>query len=222
MKTTNLTIGDFPSVESGEWKKELLIAWSGGADSTAIIHQALHKGYSVSTVGINHPQIIASTPQKYARSQILKLLQLEFGNERIHHVEITLPDLEISDTGGCPQAALWASIVPLIITREQDLVFGYIRQDDIWHYKESLERGIHALSKVKDSIISIRYPLEWNYKIEILQYLRHYELDQLIYYCQNIVPDINMRCCNSCKTVLVSSMLHNFTIQHSMAQFKDK
>jgi len=117
--------------------KNSLVVWSGGCDSTLVLHDlARHssEAHPVRAVSFEHNQVPCAKEQYYARNRVLKVLR-----DRGHHIQLATIKVDVSDTGAFqfrgegsnPQAVFW-TLATQLLRDDEDLYFGYTRGADWW------------------------------------------------------------------------------------------
>lgn len=157
-------------------RKSHIFLWSGGFDSTAILLNMISNPdiYSdVRVIGCGLKNANNYEEDKTARKNISKILEIP--NSRITYAE---QELDISaNNGKCGmQAPIWAWLsafnVENVVDKETVMVYGFIRGDDYWHYRQHFESSVTSMAKIHtdNPIISFQYPLEWLIKKEIVSW----------------------------------------------------
>lgn len=180
-----------------------LVCWSGGCDSTLVLYQLAAKSSKdtpIHTISITHPQIPAADEQMRAREALLARFK-EMGFN-IQHTEVVVQqkgDFFVRDTGGIFQAPTWLSIATPYLLEDQDLYMGYVREDDLWHYRywafqifDSFKTFLHLKGELK-------FPLEWMYKIEVVRKLRSLGLLDLCWWCEVMDGKARIVPCGRCQ-----------------------
>lgn len=179
-------------------KKKLAVLWSGGCDSTVILHYLLNnkdivENYEIRTFSfdINKPLDETESRDKQARKQIL----VEFEKRKLptfNHTEHILSQKEPVATihtqnGGYSQQSVWACISPIYLYPDEDLYIGYIRGDDAVNNRE-LSDAFYTCQKTMGHTGLLYYPLSLFYKEEILNYLIKHNLRSLVNTCSWLHP----------------------------------
>jgi 7-cyano-7-deazaguanine synthase in queuosine biosynthesis len=183
-----------------------LIAWSGGCDSTLVLWQTLQEqtlsSPSVRTIAVNHPYFnmpASNAREKKQRQVILKTLRKK--GYRIDHQEVEIKaDGFPKRKGGLGQPPLWLVFSVLYATPDEPMAFGYIRGDDIWHYRQYFKEAWDNLSIIVGHRKSeLLFPLEWLDKADVIDELREAKLLSLVWYCADR-GDKPCGKCSSCVT----------------------
>lgn len=176
-----------------------LVCWSGGCDSTLVLYNLVKNRRCdeiVRAVSITHPQIYAAKESKTARANISKFLHAK-GYGFLHS------EIEVSNKGHVPvikgngiaQGALWLSMSSLHLEEKEDLYFGYIREDDIWHYRNWFFCAFFDLKTMMGKEGAVKIPLEWHTKTEVLKELPK-DLLKLCWWCESPKKG---KACGKCK-----------------------
>lgn len=149
---------------------EVTVIWSGGFDSTALILKYLEEGKTVRTIGVclsnNEDQ---STAEKAARLRIYHALAKEFTHEKIHRPnEFVWPTLTHNGFG-LIQPPIWL-YVAAVMSHTDDVAFGWVKHDDVWHYRQWIYGLMDNLDAFKRKKTNILIPFEWDLKEDLLKY----------------------------------------------------
>lgn len=177
----------------------MLLLWSGGADSTLLLHDMLtdKETYDgkVRTLAINHCQV----PQRKNEVVARKAIKAELKKRKLvwQHVETSINNSYCQPNGGPGQAVAWLVFGVSHLEPDEDLYCGYVREDDIWHYRNLVINAFDDLRCLLHKKGEIKFPFEWDYKTEIKQRLKDASLHNLIWYCE--YPKKNGSRCGRCK-----------------------
>ena len=160
-----------------------VLLWSGGFDSTAILLDMVANPDKFQSVRLVSATVNSANLEedKLAREKILKILDIEH-NGRFLVYNNDLDGLHIDGAG---QSFVWAFLAAGCARKfgdEVELCFGYIRGDDLWHYKHEFETAVRAMIDLKRSPdpgpkVNFYYPYEWATKKEIVcRYLNYPEV----------------------------------------------
>lgn len=158
--------------------KRHVLLWSGGFDSTAILLNMISRPEeypSVRVISCGLKNANNFLDDKKSREVISKALDLK------NRPNITWEDMDVLDFNGVGgmQATIWAWLSAMNVTyldTETVFVYGFIRGDDFWHYRNSFESAVRNLVAIKEDGVSVSfsYPLEWKYKKEFVNWYLHY------------------------------------------------
>jgi len=183
--------------------KNIYVAWSGGCDSTALLHK-LSKDASeknpVIALSITSNVIVTDLKQKLEKKS-REAIKEKLKDKYIKYVEVDVNfniDNGISSKGyGLPQASLWLGLVLPHVEHNSIINFGYIKGDDFWHYRYYIDNIIRNMGKInhlKD--IELAYPFEWKNKSQAITYLKKLGLYKHIWFCEE--PRKNKNKCGRC------------------------
>jgi len=172
-----------------------LVVWSGGADSTLVLYDLLKDQRAldsdtkqeIRTISISQEQVIGGKESRKARDRIEKWL-----NKKDLYFERTEITIQQESKRGCLfspagliQPVMWLAIACQYTLADEDLYFGYIREDDLWHYKGEFVYAHDNLKAIQRKTGVIRCPLEWENKYSVLCRLNKIGLLDLIWYCED-------------------------------------
>jgi len=186
-----------------------LCLWSGGCDSTLLLHdlaasEVLKEDTIIRAVSITHPQIVNSTVASMVRLQILAELFKRGLKISYHEININNKDIECEQGSGAPQTVIWMSSVIPYLQETEDLYMGFIRSDDIWHFREYLGLAFLNLQILRGNRGGLKLPLEWWSKADVIQRLKKLGLYEMCWTCENPVKHqgTNKPCgkCRPCRT----------------------
>ncbi len=187
-------------------KRSVLVAWSGGLDSTfVLLYHLRQKDLKVASYAVIHSQVVANEEHQEARFAIQRYLKKKEGLKWVHR-DIVLGEEEsfgIEDTNYqylSMQAILWTMVGSLILEPDQDLMFGYIQKDRIWHKIGSLIRLFRALQEAQGKKGIVVFPAEWWTKTDIFSGLDE-ELISLCWHCEYPIKGWACHTCEKCKDI---------------------
>jgi len=160
-------------------KKRVLLPWSGGFDSTALLLKAL-KDETVNEINTVSFQLEnngkQSKAEKKSRIKIEKLLIEKYPIEVQKWTSKTtqvIPVIQINGYVGLTQPIIWATYLPLSLGQNikynHEIWLGYVRFDCFWHIKHEFEMIFKNACKITHKQGTIVYPLEWEYKEHIVK-----------------------------------------------------
>lgn len=146
------------------------VVWSGGYDSTAaLIHYLQDKDTCVYPLAVclsnNAAQVAA---ESRSRRQLWELLSHEFGQRLQPLCELPWPPLE-PDRFELGQPLIWVTAAAHF-AETADVAFGWVRGDDVWHYRTPLLQVVDAMAPFLKVKPVINLPFEWCTKDELLRY----------------------------------------------------
>lgn len=189
-----------------------LVLWSGGCDSTLALFdesRKSEKGKPTKAISVDHYNVGAGKQQARARTRILAALK-----KRGHYVEHVTVKISADEgtilkaqQSGIVQAALWLGTVTPYLATDEDLVTGYIRGDDAFHYRSQLVGAFRGLRNLQNKNGELRFPLEWSEKADVIRRLREVDLFDLVWWCED--PHMFNPCgdCAPCKSVFKAEVM---------------
>ncbi len=186
-------------------KRNYLVLWSGGCDSTLVIHQLLKRPDTgkVRAVSIVHENVGAVMQQRAARAALLPLLP---GVDHFEvHVHTDKHDRQLASIGsGTSQVLLWMSAILPVLEAGETLATGHTLDDGgFWRLYPHARAMFDAASTLrqaweKEEMEAPRWvvPLEWMTKANVLDQLLATPLYALCWYCES--PNGIARCGGSC------------------------
>jgi 7-cyano-7-deazaguanine synthase in queuosine biosynthesis len=187
-----------------------LVLWSGGADSTCLLHEMLRRDYNVRALTVIHPQVAAVKEQRAARAN-LKARFRRMGYA-FKSLEVTVghgtgkggpPDFAAEPTGedgGVIQPVVWLTAAVAYLLRDEDLYLGYIKSDCAIHYLPQLRLAFDQLKAVAGRKGNLVVPMEWVSKAQVLNLLDAHKLTPLVWYCERPVRGKPCKKCSPCMT----------------------
>lgn len=155
--------------------KELIIVWSGGFDSTAVLLESAQDASKFDKVKVISCELKNANPEctqldREARDRIrTNLKDIEPFN---HYIWTDASKIELIGTGeGSGQASVWAHLAAMSVSinTETEIRFGYIRGDDFWHGGGYFVNAISNLCWIEGkNAPTVSYPFEWKTKKDIL------------------------------------------------------
>lgn len=159
-----------------------VVLWSGGADSTLVLdHYAgtSSEDYPTRAISIvSHPYL--AKPFMRAQAQARKKY-LELAKKRGYHVKYERMSISGNWLWGATsesfehasaQPVIWLAALIQVLQHKDRLLLGYIRGDCFWHIKDKFEVAFRALCGLKGIEVEVEYPVEYDYKADILRKLR--------------------------------------------------
>jgi len=188
-----------------------LIAWSGGCDSTCLLHQlATNDAYNspLRTISINH---YACNKQQNILQRHARIKILQWFNKRgieIDHLEVIITsttvhqkkeDIQIVNDGNMMQPFIWIPTASMYLQNNEDLYVGYVRGDDIWHYRTQICDLFNTMKMMTYKHGNLNFFFEWKRKREVISELKKIGLYDLTWYCES--PKRKRPCgqCHPCR-----------------------
>ena len=192
-----------------------LVCWSGGADSTLVLHDLLREFKrmkdpknvdQIHTIAVRHPQLDNNKAQLEARKKIRATLAKR--GLKFKHVEVEIKcrgDFHIVQHG-LVQAMLWLGVAMPYLSKDEDLYLGYIDGDCMWPHWGQLSEVFSSGSSLLDlGDTSLKTPLYGTTKAKVLNRLKKARLFRMTWTCE--APKKNGRSCGqctSCKTQILA------------------
>jgi hypothetical protein len=205
-----------------------VLLWSGGCDSTLLLADMLKAkkggkpGEFVTLDDNDHVRafsVVNSQQAGYAqnlkaRQRLAPTLKRRFG-EFVHaEMRVRHKGLFIDSNGGMPQPMMWLLHAVQILDSSEDLYVGYIKGDEVWHYRAQLELAFQYVQQFTHRTGKLRMPLEWVSKAEVLAALRRLKLLKHTWHCELPVRGRTCRTCASC--------VAHLTAKWQLGKFKPK
>jgi len=156
--------------------QHLIIVWSGGFDSTAVLLSAGADAATFDKITVISGDLANANPDcseqdRTARKNITETLHTIKPFDRYNFTTAT--EINISEVGeGSGQSETWAFMASEAVSSEDtytEIRFGYIRHDDFWHFRPNFENAIYNLCEMTGKHKpTIYYPYEWSLKRDIL------------------------------------------------------
>lgn len=179
--------------------KSALICWSGGCDSTLLLEDVLReRQHQVRTISILQNQIAGQSSEKIARRILKKKLEAKYG--KFDSFEITLKQTTPAVSGQMIQPLIWIPISMIYLRENEDLYLGYIRGDDMWHYRTEIFSMFNTTAQVMAKYGNLCMPLEWTSKNAVIEKLEKSGLYNYTWWCQEFNRLTPCQDCESCKT----------------------
>ncbi len=191
-----------------------MILWSGGCDSTLVLHDALVEArccaekhawsWPVVTLAIAQDGVAANAENRAARVRIRR--ELRSRGFAWRHLEVTV-GVDGGEVlffgGGVCQPQLWVSLAHSYLGSSEDLITGWHSGDHVWEYIASIRTAFDALQSVGGKKGKIVTPLSYDTKAQIIERLRAADLYDLTWWCER--PTDGAKCngraaCLPCRT----------------------
>lgn len=146
-------------------KSNVLLAWSGGLDSTALFLRCLYAGHRVTVVSIdllNNPHGQRER-EKQARQAILKWVDHHFGIGSYEHIEASIGYGTASmELMGFQQTPAWLNILQACCSTKHNVVYmGYVMGDDAISFLDEIQGVWKAYRKLSVGVLpALQFPLK--------------------------------------------------------------
>ena len=184
---------------------EVMVCWSGGCDSTLLLHHAARiygtPSAPVRALSINSDQVTGAVKE----SQVRKRLMRKFKKMGLHIKQVELSITADKGIGmlnyGLSQAVMWLMGTQALEEKES-LALGYIKGDDWPQHIEAFQSVFDTLQRVNSRTGNLWLPLIHTEKRGVLHQLRELELLDLTWWCG--VPKRKRRKepCGECKSCM--------------------
>jgi 7-cyano-7-deazaguanine synthase in queuosine biosynthesis len=187
--------------------KMTAILWSGGADSTLLLHDIATKAKqnqdTINAITITHPQVLNSHILEHQQKTLKQLSKMGLNNITHNLIKIDTP--LIAYQTGIVQAAIWIGIIPPYLGSTENLYTGHIKEDDIWHYRQWVYGAFDNLQTLLSHTGTLQIPFEWTPKHEITKRLQQLELHT--WTCENHIHKPCQKC-TPCKKQKISHYIN--------------
>lgn len=184
--------------------KRVLVAWSGGLDSTFMIQHYLALGYGVDVINCN---LTNARPAQMKREQraMSKMLKGYFKDKDVQPIGAS----HIRLGGNCFQALNLAQIpvwlfnlISYLRPEHTEVALGYVMNDDAVSFLDSISAIWNGYSGlVNMDLPPLAYPLIRYKKYRIFSEI-HPELRKHVTWCENPEPADRCGMCPSCKKMI--------------------
>jgi 7-cyano-7-deazaguanine synthase in queuosine biosynthesis len=185
-----------------------VIIWSGGADSTALLdYYAGSSSEDYPTIALSvsgHPYLSKAFVRKQNEVQKRYLKHAKGRGYHIRHERMRFSgNFEWGDAKSLNQAVMWLSAIIQVIKDKDQVLMGYIRRDDFWHYRREYEDAFRAACLAKGIEAKIGFPFEWDEKADILRRLKKAKVpDSCWFTCERTKAGKACGTCNKCTAVI--------------------
>jgi len=190
-----------------------MVLWSGGADSTVILHdwatQIGSEEWPINAITFEHYLVNKEQEkhQKAARERY-KIFAKERNLHIIYRNISVKSNIEPPVDSGIQQV-LWACHMMPYFRNDDTIGFGYINDDDcnFWHYKKEFVDMINSYAKYRGITLDVRFPLEFKKKIDIVYSLKNYGIPpDCIWTCET--PHKGKPCgiCHKCEDLATACL----------------
>lgn len=173
-------------------KKRIAVLWSGGCDSTVVLHYLLNNKditdkYNIRTFcfNINTSDKFENRDQQARRNIIAEFEKRNLPSfKHTDHILSQERPMAIikDDTLPGPQAAIWSCISPIYLYTDEDLYIGHLKDENA-STNQILIDAFYASQKTFGHTGLLKYPLKTYLKEEVLKYLVEHDLRLLVNTC---------------------------------------
>lgn len=217
------------AIKSVDFSRKIVIPWSGGMDSTALVHclatamKRENPDNKVYTVSISHPMLAQSKTdlEKKARKILLEKFKNQGLNVANIEININIPGksielieglMEGKRYSGSPQIMTWLSNILLYCPDGSQLLMSYVKEDETFElHRENAVNFVKSMGKLLKRDISFGTPLKDSVsKFEVMEYLYQSDLLFHTHSCEHpVLMDgewINCNICGSCLSNMLCLM----------------
>lgn len=184
--------------------KRVLIAWSGGLDSTYLIQQYLEKGYGVDVVSCNL-QNTYPTQMKREQTAIKKMMKGYFRGKDVNLIGTSYIKFDgyCFSTLGLTQPPIWLlNLVTYLRDGHTEVAIGYVMNDDALSFLDIITGIWNSYAGlVQSPLPPLVFPLMRYKKTRIWGELNP-ELRKYVTWCENPEKEDHCGQCPSCKKML--------------------
>ena len=196
-----------------------IVVWSGGCDSTLVLHNLAKLSSKESPViAISIDWKVKLHPKKVIKEKEVRKNYLVYAKRKGYHIKnytVTISSALDVEASGHGQLCLWICAILPFIKSNDNVHFGYHEGDTCWSGYTQVYRIFENICFLRNlTNVSVKYPLEYKSKNDILQ-----ELDTLkipkkcFWWCEDpISRGKNIRMCGKC----------NPCITHKLALYERK
>lgn len=192
---------------------DIFVLWSGGCDSTALVlylWEKFHK--TINLVSIHYDRFGSYPVDIIAQKRLLKIFKKQ--KMLVNHIIFEIKEdgdyNDYCNNGGIIQPQVFLSAIANFIRSNNRLIsFGYIKNDDIWHFMDKFNNIFETINSMSNANASLYLPFEWVEKKYILWYLYEHKILKYCSYCQ-YPGEVDKKPCNDCS----SCNLHNSALEY--------
>ncbi len=191
--------------EANKNNMDIIIPWSGGLDSTCLLHYvATHYTGSGNIIAfsIEHKQIPQWKTEVRVRTNLKKLFEKEGLKINYRIAKMEVDNGPVNNGGRCrgiQQAPNFLGALSCLLAYKNTAVlWGCVNGDDFNFYHEKFKVAFNALAYIVGGEAKLHYPLIWVRKIELIEYVKHTNLIDHIWCCEEIERVEPCGKCNSC------------------------
>jgi len=187
-----------------------LVVWSGGCDSTLVLHNLAKlssKDSPVIAISVDWKEKLDS--MKVLKEKEARNNYLTYAKQKGFHIKnytVTLSSTLGIKASGYTQVCLWFCAIMPFIENGDKIYFGYHRGDGFWGCSSNIHYAFEQLSCIRSlKKVEIKYPLAADSKCEVLKKLFALKIPRkCFWWCESPVKKRNgiVMCgkCNPCIT----------------------
>jgi 7-cyano-7-deazaguanine synthase in queuosine biosynthesis len=199
--------------------KMSLLLWSGGLDSTLVLHNIAKEARDGTQYHANGIRALTINQSPYsmnerAASGARKSIAEKFRKDGliINYINVTIKQdhsgwRSEGFIGYCenPQALLWLTVAINYLGRDENLYTGYIRGDDYWHSSKDYNDAFSAIQRAEQRRGLLIHPLEWQSKVDVIKSAKDIGVYEICWWCEEERVkrvDRKFKPCGKCKSCL--------------------
>jgi 7-cyano-7-deazaguanine synthase in queuosine biosynthesis len=180
-----------------------VIFWSGGADSTLLLHRLATNSsatWPIVALTANFDQPANLNEHQFKAQRDAQSRFLDLAKSRGHHIEQVIVDVkskfDLADN--CGQPMLWLGTLMPYVRDHDEVHFGYIRPDTVWHVRDQFVDAFQAFAKLGQAENAKPvFDLEWETKENVLSKLKEARIPLNCFWsCENVTE--NGYACGRC------------------------
>lgn len=178
-----------------------IVVWSGGYDSTLVLDQlcSANPKKSIWAYSIEWDMIarLKTKKEKEVRKNYLKYAKTR--GYTIFHRTIRIKANMGVEHLGYAQGLAWLSFGIPYLPKDSILYFGYYNDDAFWKHLDNITAYVAAAAKISNRSISLKYPLQYLNKCDILRELEEQGVPQsCVWTCENPSGKKIIQSCGKC------------------------
>lgn len=201
---SSLYVKDIESIISNKQNfKEVYVLYSGGCDSTLVLHKALRTGHPINTISFTSIQLGGNNAEANKRKKYFEYCKknnLLIGENLIINIDNDGATGFKTGDYSCPQPAIWLYNMMAYLPDNSIVLTGYIRGDDFLSFDvfSSWIQAYEGLKGLFGKNIEIYFPLAHASKDYVIKELRKFKIEQYTSYCEN--PKTDGAPCGVCES----------------------
>lgn len=202
-KSTMTSIYDI--ISSANWKNQIYVLYSGGCDSTLVLHEALligkEKHVTINTISFKSRQLGGADIEAKKREQYFEYCKksgLPIGKNLTICIDNEGSDGFQTGYASCPQPAIWTYNLLVYLPTDSFVLTGYIHGDDFLTYDiySKWFQIYNGINHLFDKKIEFYCPLAFTSKNDVISGLRQNGIEKYTSYCE--APNSKGKPCGSC------------------------
>lgn len=201
---STLYVKDIESIISNKQNfKEVYVLYSGGCDSTLVLHKALRTGNRIHTISFTSDQLGGSNNEDKKRKEYFeycKKNELLIGENLLINIDNDGSRGFKTGEFSCAQPGIWLYNMIAYLPDNSIVLTGYIRGDDFLTYDvfSSWLQAYEGLKGLFGKNIEIYFPFMYKNKTNIIEELKEYDIEKYTTYCET--PKVDGTACGECES----------------------